>query len=178
MLRDMDLVNYSHVDCAPLKNIMRLPEKEAYALAAELAAAHPDTTAFGRFADFHNYYPRRLETDKRLYAAFVELGGKPTETHPLSFVLGGSDYLDGWFGHGIVTRIPLNSVPPEHISFTLGDSMRPGGFTMLTLDMLEKEMAAHPGGAEACLAELQEKYHYIEVQLWDDGACAYAKRLT
>ena len=169
MLRDMDLINYSHVDCEPLKNIMRLPQKEAYALAAELAAAHPDTTAFGRFADFHNYYPRRLETDRQLHAAFLALGGQPTEEHPLSFVLEGSDYLDGWFGHGLVTRIPLKHVPPEQVSFTLGDSMRADGFTLLSLDMLDKMMNDHPGGAEACLAELREKYHYIEVQLWDDG---------
>lgn len=46
------LVKYCHPDCAPLKNIMRLPKSEAFALAASFAKVHPGTTAFYRFADF------------------------------------------------------------------------------------------------------------------------------
>ena len=179
VLQDMDIVNYCHPNCKPLQNIMRLQEEKAFALAARLAAENPDTTAFGRFADFQHYYPRRRETDAQLYAAFTALGGRPAEKHPLSFALQGSDYLDGWFDHGIVTRIPLRCVPPEHISFTLGDSMamlaREGSFTMLTLDMLEKEMTAHAQGPAGYLKDVQERYRYMEVQLWDDAACFFVK---
>lgn len=175
MLHKLQLVNYCHPDCTPLKNIMRLPEEEAFALAAEMASAHPNVTAFGRFADFRNYYPRRLATDEKLHAAFVALGGQPVEKHPLSFALEGSDYLEGWFDHGIVTRLPLGCVPPAQISFTLGDSMRAGGFAMLTMDMLAEAVAAHPGGCDGYLAAAREKYRYIEVQLWDDAPCILAR---
>lgn len=34
------------------KNIMNLPEEEAFRLAGELADAHPETMSFYRFADF------------------------------------------------------------------------------------------------------------------------------
>ena len=53
---ELMLVNYCHHDCAPLRNIMRLPKEEAFALVEKMAAQHPETTAFYRFADFENYY--------------------------------------------------------------------------------------------------------------------------
>ena len=51
------LTSYRHPDTGPFGNIMLLPEAEAYQKAAQLAGAHPETTAFYRFADFANYYP-------------------------------------------------------------------------------------------------------------------------
>ncbi|MDE7361649.1 MAG: hypothetical protein K2N38_06930 [Oscillospiraceae bacterium] len=153
-------------------NIMRLPKDEAFALAYEMAEQNKETTAFYRFSDFENYYPRRLKTDKLLYDCFLELGGKPLQEHPLSFVLQGSDYLDGWFDCGIVTRIPLNHIDSEDISFTYGDSMavleRNGSFTMLTKDMLLKEIADFNGTIEEFLANVADKYNYVEVQVWND----------
>ena len=119
---DLILVNYCFDDCEPLKNIMRLPKEEAFKKAKELADCHPETTAFYRFSDFDNYYVLRENQDKFLYDEFVKLGGKPKEKHPLSFVIEGSDYLKEWFGNGIETRIPLNKIKAEHISFTIGDS--------------------------------------------------------
>ncbi len=179
MFDDLRLVNYCHKSCTPLMNIMRLPEAEAFALAAKMAKENPQTTAFYRFADFHHYYPRRMDADARLYAAFMELGGHPAERHPLSFVLQGSDYLAAWFDHGIVTEIPLACVPKAQVSFTLGDSMagiaRNCHLTMLTLDMLAQAMRSHPEGPTGWLREAQEKHHYIEVQLWDDSVCLFAK---
>jgi len=104
-------------------NICRLPEKEAFSLAYDMAANNTNTTAFYRFADFENYYPRRMRQDEYLYNLFIFLGGNPIEKHPLSFVLQGSDYLDNWFGNGVVNKIKLRDIPSEFISFTLGDSM-------------------------------------------------------
>lgn len=179
MLHNLQLVNYNHPDCTPLKNIMRLPREEAFAQAARMAQEHPDAAAFGRFADFANYYPRRLETDRLLYETFIEMGGRPAERHPLSFALEGSDYLEAWFDHGTVTRIPLACVSPEQISFTLGDSLamreREGRFTMLTLDMLRAEASAHPQGMAGYLQDVRAKYRYIEVQLWDDTPCFFVR---
>lgn len=169
---DLCIVNYCHRSCTPLLNIMRLPKDEAFALAYEMAAQNKETTAFYRFADFENYYPERLKTDTLLYTRFTELGGKPLQEHPLSFVLQGSDFLDGWFDGGIVTTIPLNRIHSDHISFTYGDSMTAlkmhGGFTMLTKDMLLKEISDYDGTLEEFLVDTANRYNYIEVQVWND----------
>ena len=167
---DLYIVNYCHNSCVPLKNIMWLPKKQAFELAYKMAAENRETTAFYRFADFENYYYERLETDELLYERFAELGGRPEIRHPLSFVLSGSEFLDNWFDCGIVTKIPLNSVPAECVSFTYGDSMtvrkKQGDFTMLTKEMLMREIAAFDGTAEDFVAKVNAEYNYMEVQVW------------
>lgn len=171
----LTIVNYCHNNCEPLKNIMRLPKDEAFALAAKLAKENKGRTAFWRFADFAVYYPERLATDKLLYERFIELGGKPEETHPLSFVLQGSEYLDNWFDKGIVTKLPLSEIASEHISFTLGDSMsslkRNGSLQMISKEELLQKIQEFPGTLEKFMEEIREKHGYIEVQLWSDRYC-------
>ena len=166
------ILNYCHNNCEPLKNIMRLPKDEAFALATKLAEENKGQTAFWRFADFAVYYPERLTTDKLLYERFVTLGGKPREEHPLSFVLQGSEYLDNWFDNGIVTKIPLSKILSEHISFTLGDSMstlkRSGSIQMLSKEELLQKVREHQRTLEEFMEEIREKHGYIEVQLWSD----------
>ena len=152
---------------------MRLPREEAFALAREMAAANQETTAFYRFADFEHYYPRRLRTDALLHARFVALGGRPVEKHPLSFVLQGSGFLERWFDHGLITRIPLGQIPSDFISFTYGDSMtmlqQNGAFTMLTKETLLKTIADYQGSLEDFFAEIADRFNYIEVQVWNDA---------
>ena len=171
-VNELHIVNYCHRNCTPLLNIMRLPKDEAFSLAHKMAEQNKDTTAFYRFADFENYYPERLKTDKLLYDRFIELGGKPVQEHPLSFVLQGSDFLDGWFDRGIVTTIPLSRINSDYISFTYGDSMSTlkmqGEFTMLTKDMLLKAISDYDGTPEDFLTYIADRYNYIEVQVWDD----------
>jgi hypothetical protein len=58
------ITHYYFPGTDPWKNIMNLPEQEAFRMAAELAEKHPDTTSFGRFADFENYYPNRKRADE------------------------------------------------------------------------------------------------------------------
>lgn len=167
---ELTLVNYCHPDCQPLLNIMRLPEKEAYALAGQMAASHPETMAFYRFADFHNYYPLRMQQDMYLRRRFVELGGQPEEEHPLSFTVEDSDYLQKWFDGGIETRLKLRQIAPCHISFTVGDSgsnyQRDGALDVLTLDMLRKRVAAFGDDFSAFLQSTGRGY--VEAQLWSD----------
>ena len=169
---DLQIVNYCHPNCKPLQNIMRLPKDKAFALAYEMAAKNKNTTAFYRFADFENYYPERLKTDKLLYDCFVELGGKPLQEHPLSFVLQGSDYLNEWFDCGIVTKVPLSRIPSDFVSFTYGDSQstlkRCGGLTMLTKDMLFKAISEYSGTLDDFLLDSTIRFRYIEVQIWND----------
>lgn len=169
---DLYIVNYCHKNCEPLLNIMRLPKEQAFDLAHKMATDNKDTTAFYRFADFENYYPERLKTDELLYNRFIELGGKPKQQHPLSFVLQGSDFLDRWFDCGIVTKIPLDIIDEGSISFTYGDSMtvlkQHGKFEMLTKGMLMKAITEYKGALNEFLAGVAERYKYIEAQLWDD----------
>lgn len=170
---DLQIVNYCHPDCTPLQNIMRLPKAQAFALARQMAERNKNTTAFYRFADFENYYPARLKTDELLYAHFKELGGKPLQNHPLSFVLQGSDYLNDWFDCGTVTKISLNRIPADSVSFTYGDSItalkKHGDFTMLTKKKLLKAIAEYDGTLEEFLSYIKKQYRYIEVQIWNDN---------
>jgi len=175
-IEELFIVNYCHPSCRPLENIMRLPREEAFALAREMALKNKDTTAFYRFADFENYYPRRLAADKLMYEKFLALGGKPETEHPLSFVLQGSEYLYNWFDKGIITKIPLKVIPSKYISFTYGDStsalIRTGNITLVTKEMLLDSIRRFDGTIDEYLKEVREKCNYIEVQLWNDDYVA------
>lgn len=167
---DLHIVNYCHPNCIPLQNILWLPREEAFRTAAELARQNPAETAFWRFADFANYYPRRMETDRLLHEAFIRLGGRPEVEHPLSFVLQGSDYLHGWFSHGVTTTLPLAAIPGDVISFTRGDSMsapRPDGtIHVCTKAELLRQIAAYQGTLGDFMHDIINTCHYIEVQVW------------
>lgn len=181
-INDLCIVNYCHPNCIPLKNIMRLPKEQAFALAYEMADKNKNTTAFYRFADFENYYYKRLETDRLLYNEFIKIGAKPANKHPLSFVLQGSEYLYDWFDRGIITKIPLKEIPSEHISFTYGDSMsslrKYGKIVMLTKNMLLKAISDFNGNSEEFISAVNNKYTYIEVPLWNDDICKFAVQIT
>lgn len=169
-LNKMMLINYCHPDCVPLKNIMRLTKEEAFKMAKELSDAHPETTAFYRFADFENYYKLRVAQDRYLYNEFISIGGEPETDHPLSFVIEGSNYLQEWFGYGIETIIPIAGIDEKHISFTLGDSGaeygKNGSVKLLRMrDM--KELLSDQIGTFADFLNAIGK-QYVEAQLWSD----------
>lgn len=169
-LSELTLVNYCYPDCVPLKNIMRLPKEQSFQMAKQFAVAHPETTAFYRFADYENYYKLREKQDRYLYESFIALGGKPMEQHPLSFVLEGSDYLADWFGNGIETRIPISAIKEEHISFTLGDSGaefgRNGSVDLLTYSRFSEMLKQHDGDYKDFMERIGKQY--VEVQVWAD----------
>ena len=75
----------------------------------------------------------------------------PGEKPPLSLVLRGSGYLKGWFGNAPSYRIRLGEVPPDRVSFTLGDSCaqneRSGAIRQLTLERLVARMEGFPSVA-------------------------------
>lgn len=174
-INDLYIVNYAHKSCTPLKNIMRLPREDAFAMALEMAENNTMTTAFYRFADFDNYYPKRAEVDQLLYKMFLSIGGQPRNLHPLSFVLQGSDFLHDWFDNGKVTRIPLRQIPSEQISFTYGDSMstleKNGKLQMSTKEMLLDSLLSYKGTLDEYTSEIGKKCRYIEAQLWSDEYC-------
>ena len=87
------ITHYFYPGTDPWKNIMLLPEEEAFRKAKELADAHPDSTSFGRFADFENYYPARKKADAFVRERFIKLDGKPKLTESRTDYNHNSKYL-------------------------------------------------------------------------------------
>ncbi len=165
------ITHYYFPGTDPWKNIMNLPEQEAFRVAAELAASHPGTTSFYRFADFRNYYPNRKRADEYVREAFVRLGGKPVLLHPYSFVLGECEYLRDWFDCSDRITLDLSDIPDDLVSFTPGDScaMSIHGLEppVLNKQMLLEGISACGGSVDAFLEKSPGEYRYVEVQLWD-----------
>ena len=165
------ITHYYFPGTDPWKNIMNLPEQEAFRVAAELAASHPETTSFYRFADFRNYYPNRKRADDYVREAFIRLGGKPRLLHPYSFVLTESEYLREWFDSNDRITLDLSDVPDDQVSFTPGDScaliIRGSEPAVMTKKMLLERIRACGGSVDAFLQKSLGQNRYIEVQLWD-----------
>ena len=165
------ITHYYYPGTDPWKNIMLLSEEEAFRKAEELANLHPNTTSFGRFADFENYYPARKKADEFVRERFIELGGNPKLEHPFSFALMECEYLKEWFNSSDKITIALEDVPDDQVSFTLGDScalmIHGNEPVVLTKKMLLERIAACGGSVEAFCKEALGKYAYVEVQLWD-----------
>lgn len=166
----MSIIHYYFPGTDPWKNIMNLPEDEAFAKARELADAHPGETSFGRFDDFANYYPMRKDTDKYVHDCFIEKGGEPELLHPFSFTLLECDYLRKWFSEGEKIELDLADIPDDQISFTIGDSCAQFGWgdrpEVLTKTELLQKIHACGGSVEAFLKESLGKFAYVEVHIW------------
>ncbi len=170
-MQELFIISYCHKNCTPLRSITRLSETEAYKKAKELSEKNQDT-AFGRFADFKNYYPKRIHTENWLYNQFIQLGGQPETEHPLYFVLHGNDYLDNWFSNGEITKLSINNIDNRHISFTFGDSMakidKPERKDLLLKEDLYRYINDYNSDIERFLDSIKDKYIYIEAQVWSD----------
>ena len=169
-MEELFLTHYYFPGTDPWKNIMLLPEAEAFRVAEELAAQHPDTTSFGRFSDFVNYYPLRDEADRYVRECFIQLGGRPRLPHPYCFTLMECEYLRKWFSGGEKIVLDLSSLPDEQVSFTIGDScalitrkIKP---TVMTKSMLLEQIRA-AGSVSSFLDNSLGEYAYVEAQLWD-----------
>ena len=95
--------------------------------------------------------------------------GRPRLEHPYSFVLGESNYLKKWFSQGDSLQIPLDRVPEDQVSFTLGDSCaklsRGDALEVLTKQMLLEKLRAFDDSVEKLIQSIAP-YGYVEVQLW------------
>ena len=164
------ITHYYYPGTDPWKNIMLLPEDEAFQVAGEMAAAHPETTSFGRFADFGNYYPARKRADEYVRDRFIALGGKPILAQPYSLTLMECEYLRKWFSNGEKIVISLEDIPDDQISFTVGDSCAQitNGTEpkILTKEMLMKRIQDCGDSVSSFLEGTLGKYAYVEAQLW------------
>lgn len=164
------ITHYYFPGTDPWKNIMLLPENEAFRVARELADAHPGMTSFGRFADFENYYPARKKTDEYVRKCFVRSGGKPVLQNPYAFTLMECEYLRKWFSGGEKIILDLDEIPEDQISFTIGDSCAQitNGIEpeVLTKEMLTKKIRDLGDSVETFLEQSLGKFAYVEAQLW------------
>ena len=164
------ITHYYFPGTDPWKNIMNLPEEEAFRVAEKLASDHPDTTSFGRFADFVNYYPARKKADEFVRNEFIRLGGMPALEHPYSFSLLECEYLREWFDSSDKITYTLAEIPDAQISFTLGDScallIHGKEPVVLTKAMLLERIRKCDGSVERFLKESLGRYAYVEAQLW------------
>ena len=165
------ITHYYYPGTDPWKNIMLLPEDEAFCKAEELAGLHPNTTSFGRFADFANYYPARKKADAFVRERFIQLGGNPKLEHPYSFSLMECEYLREWFNSSDKITIDLEDIPDDQVSFTIGDScaqiMHGNEPVVLTKKLLFERIKACNDSIEEFYKESLGEYAYVEVQLWD-----------
>jgi len=168
-MNELNIVHYYHSECMPLHSITELPEKEAFEMGYKLGLNNG--TAFYRFKDFVNYYPRRIKTEEWLHNSFIELGGEPKTEHPLYFVLESSDYLKDWYDNGKIIKIPLSIIDIKHISFTLGDSCanfdKEDRKELYLKDKLCEMIKNNNGTIYELLRKNHKDYHYIECQLWN-----------
>lgn len=174
------ITNYRESGGLPLRNIMRLPEKEAFLLAERLSAA--TTSRNDRYGDyFERYYQKRAATEKWLYNRFLEGGGRPKTMHPIYFVLGEHSGFQSFFGNQDKISIPLSHIDDMEVSFTPRDSMhlRSMGMTEGTV-WNKKQFFRMINDSEKSVGEfifdLPGLFHnpgsYIEVQLWNDAYLA------
>jgi hypothetical protein len=171
-LNELYVKHYCPLGCAPFMNFCRLPKEDAFILASEIAAKHPNDKTFSRFYDFESHYARRMDIEKLLHSTFMSLGGKPKEQHPIYFVLHKSKTLVDYMGESMLYEIKLADIPSNDISFTLDDSMvaykRDGMFSMYTKETLQSHLANFNGTIDDYLLKLNEQYLCIEAQIWND----------
>ncbi|MCL1788717.1 MAG: hypothetical protein FWG38_12085 [Defluviitaleaceae bacterium] len=173
-MNDILLVNHRPPSHERLKSIMRLPKKEAFALAAKL---FEDKTckATHRFGpdEFASYYQTRRKAEKWLHDKFVALGGKPQTKHPLYFYVHGWDGAPHFWADNITEKIALTDIEPCDISFTFGDSCgavdNPDMHHFFMKDELTALLSTH-GGIENLLAYVTQQIGYgmIEAHVWND----------
>lgn len=177
----IQLVNYCSPGCEPLKSITRANKEESFILANGLADRNSGI-AFNRFgADYKGYYPHRICTEEWLYESFTALGGEPVTKHPLYFVIQGSDFLNEWFGEGIITTLGLHDVDTKDVSFTLGDSMgvvrKLESRKVYLKDEIMDMLAKHNNNMTLFMDHIDKKYKYIEAQIWNDKYIESCKRV-
>lgn len=173
---ELVITNYRESGGLPLRNIMRLPEKEAFLLAGRLSAA--TTSQNNRYGDyFESYYRKRAATEKWLYNRFIEGGGKPKTKHPIYFVLGEHSGFQSFFGNQDKISIPLSHIDDMDISFTPRDSMHLKSMGMTEGTVWNKKQFLRmindsDKGVGEFIFDLPGLFRnpgsYIEVQLWND----------
>jgi len=180
----VDYLTYYYLsDRKPFQSISALPDEEAIQIMKSLC----DDSKFGsRFKEPEQYLKNRRGTEKWLYDCFVEKGGKPQNTFPISMVLGSSKWLVANMpdpARHAEIHIPLSLFSEQDVSFTYPDSMvsrwfdfeKPAElyqpdlhgqvFTLSEIMILVKERGMPEEDWEPSMPE--HLGSYIEAQVWN-----------
>lgn len=136
---DLWLTSYRENGGDPLNNIMRLPKNEAENFAKHLSSVTTSQNdRYGRY--FERYYEKRQKTEECLYSQFIKQGGRPQTTHPIYFVLCGSQSLASFYGQQEHVSIKLKDIPSDYLSFTPRDSMHLKDMGLLEYTVWNKDV--------------------------------------
>ena len=172
------LYHYFKGSSLPLRSLTELPLEHSLQLARTLRGS--DVLAASRFDEAELYIKRRRRVEQRLWNRFVALGGKPDRKQPFYFVVGRSRSFFERFEKDVRwARLELDSVAPELVSFTYGDSLNNA--------LIADESWPHPepclkpwhgcvytrAGIERLVADIGApqmwkpgRDHYVEAQVW------------
>jgi len=173
------LYHYYELKNGPFKNITRIDYNKAQKVLGEVKVGFNKNRG-------PDYLDMRLELEGKLKRDFIKKGGKPTRNDPFYFSLGECKWLETWFEHTGIVKIPLETVAKrkEIVSITYPDSMisyqlsefeefidkrKPCNGQVFVLDELEGLIQNYGLPTEekwkndkACVFD-----RYIEVQIWD-----------
>jgi hypothetical protein len=120
------LTHYYTIDTAPFQCLSELPDREAIRVMEALYIQFKKNILFERFKDPEQYLRDRRQTENWVRSAFIAKGGGPSESYPISLVLGSSKWIEINFPdqktRGEI-RIPLSAFSEADVSFTFPDSM-------------------------------------------------------
>ena len=172
------LTHYYRSFGRPLQSLSALSPDERVAVLDELARQEPLP-----FRLTHpEYLPERLRIESAMRAQLAAKGVRPEREHPHYFVLGTFSLWEeaGW----AKVELPLVSVPPEQLSFTMTDSFfnyrsenlrgiaipkRPYHGQLFTLPELQQRVDLHGLPGDAWRRDPARIFDvYIEAQLWSD----------
>ncbi|HEX3776806.1 MAG TPA: hypothetical protein VHV51_20180 [Polyangiaceae bacterium] len=179
-------VHYHLADKQPFLNLSDLAETELASVISDLACRQAESGLKRSFGP--RYMEMRRLTETRLFALFVEAGGKPERSAPHYFCLGACEWFRCLAPDMRQVAIPLSALPDGVTSFTYPDSFVAMGFgprfglpqmarpyhnqafRMSQLSEVIRQFGLPSGDAD----EDYEGYRYrpfekfIEIQVWSD----------
>jgi hypothetical protein len=167
------LYHYYERARGPFRNLSDLSPEEAEALLATIRQ-RGEGFASQRQAD---YLTIRRELETFVRARFIDKGGQPLRAHPHYMILGRCDWVKSWYRQGCAVRIPLARFPPEHVSFTYGDTFpamryadgKPYRRQVYTLAELPELIRCYGLPQEWNADGAGGPDRYIEAQVWSDA---------
>jgi hypothetical protein len=153
-------------EVGPYQNICSLPDIEASAIIDRLRSEHRSTLKA-------SYLARRRSAEQWLSITASALLGRRVKHWPTYFFLGDFSHVaDRSRPSSLV--IPLSRLPPDAITFTLGDSMKIAEQRMPHLFSLREIVDLFAQGKPVAEFGISDESgvqtRFIEVQLWDCDA--------
>jgi hypothetical protein len=153
-------------EVGPYHNICSLPDREASAIIDRLRGEYRPTLKA-------NYLARRRSAERWLSMTASAVLGRSVNHWPTYFFLGDFSHTPDRSRPSALV-IPLSSLPPDAITFTLGDSMKIAEERMPRLFSLREIVDLFAEGNQVAefgvSNEVDAPTGFVEVQLWDSAA--------